>query len=192
MVRIKQKISYIFIFFLVSLYPWVLFSQDFPIGPPVIIHNNFQDISEYWGLVQCVVLPNRDNFLPVLPMKSKDKKLIFTNCATCANSKNKNNCICPDRNRAFHGVFTTFELQKALEMGTKIVEICCVWHFEPHSRSKTLFSEYLKHWFAIKLKASGLPEQLSESEKQNFVQETNSEFDLNLTTSDFEKNPGLR
>ncbi|XP_074661123.1 uncharacterized protein LOC141913858 [Tubulanus polymorphus] len=81
-----EKISYIDI---CSLYPYVNSRCSYPIGHPDVITENFSsDISEYYGLIKCSILPPRGLFLPVLPYRSGGK-LTFPLCATCANTCNQ-------------------------------------------------------------------------------------------------------
>ncbi len=56
----------------------------YPVGPPEIIKYNFGDIRQYFGICQVTVLPPRELFMPVLPMKASNGILVFTLCALCA------------------------------------------------------------------------------------------------------------
>ncbi len=40
-----------------SLYPYVQKYCRYPIGQPKVITENFDDISNYFGMVKCVILP---------------------------------------------------------------------------------------------------------------------------------------
>ena len=68
-------------------------------GHPEIITENFADISTYFGLIKCTVLPPRGLFHPVLPYRTKDK-LMFPLCKTCADTLNQNPCTHTDQERA--------------------------------------------------------------------------------------------
>jgi len=76
----NQKIHYIDV---TSLYPWVNKTSVYPKGHPEFIsqpgHTNIQ---EYFGLIQCKVLPPRDLYHPVLPYR-QERKLLFPLCASC-------------------------------------------------------------------------------------------------------------
>jgi hypothetical protein len=54
-----------------SLYPWCNKMTRTVVGHPRIITENFDDISTYFGLVKCTVLPPRGLFHPVLPYRTK-------------------------------------------------------------------------------------------------------------------------
>ncbi|CAG2242132.1 unnamed protein product [Mytilus edulis] len=55
------------------LYPSVNKYGKYPVGHPVIITSDFEDISNYFGVAKVKVLPNRHLFHPVLPYVSNGK-----------------------------------------------------------------------------------------------------------------------
>ena len=70
-----------------SLYPHVNRSKTVPTWHPEIIAENFgEDVSNYFGLIKCTVLPPRALFRPVLPSRTQGK-LIFALCKRCADSR---------------------------------------------------------------------------------------------------------
>ena len=72
-----------------SLYPHVNRSKTVPTGYPEIIIENFdQDISNYFGLIKCTVLPPRGLFHPMLPHHGQNK-LMFALCKMCADTGNQ-------------------------------------------------------------------------------------------------------
>ena len=80
-----------------SLYPWCNKNTQNVVGHPQIITENFADISTYFGLIKCTILPPRGLLHPVLPYRTKEN-LMFPLCKTCADTKNKNPCT-PHRSR---------------------------------------------------------------------------------------------
>ncbi|XP_035222242.1 uncharacterized protein LOC118195102 isoform X3 [Stegodyphus dumicola] len=66
-----------------SLYPWVNKYCVYPVGHPTIITESFRDVEDYFGIIQCRVIPPRNLYLPVLPYRCR-KKLMFPLCRTCA------------------------------------------------------------------------------------------------------------
>lgn len=56
-----------------NLYPWCNEYGRYPLGHPEIITENFGDISQYFGLVKCTVLPPRQLYHPVLPYRTHGK-----------------------------------------------------------------------------------------------------------------------
>lgn len=126
-----------------SLYPWVNFTKDYPVGHPEIILHDFEDISEYFGLVQCTVLPPRNLRLPVLPVHSgPTKKLVFGLCQTCVRDFQTAPCNHNEKERALRGTWTTVEIMQALRKGYRILKVHTVWNFE--NRSSELFKAYVQ------------------------------------------------
>ena len=81
-----QKIHYIDV---TSLYPWVNKKSVYPKGHPTFISQpGHTDILQYFGLIQCQVLPPRHLYHPVLPYR-QDDKLTFPLCATCVQDEMK-------------------------------------------------------------------------------------------------------
>ena len=58
------------------------------VGRPHIITENFDDISTYFGLIKCTVLPPRGLFHPVLQYRTQGK-LMFPLCKTCVDTCNQ-------------------------------------------------------------------------------------------------------
>ncbi|GBN93226.1 hypothetical protein AVEN_210737-1 [Araneus ventricosus] len=67
---------------LTSLYPYVNKYCSYPTGHPEIITSNFGDISEYFGIAKCSILPPRGLYHPVFPFRSLGK-LTFPLCSSC-------------------------------------------------------------------------------------------------------------
>lgn len=112
-----------------SLYPFVNKTGKIPLGHPEIITDNFQDISEYEGLVKCKVFPPKGLHIPVLPMKCNGK-LMFSLCRTCTENYEQGSCDHSDSKRAFIGTWVTDELKEAISQGYVFHTIYEVWHFE--------------------------------------------------------------
>ncbi|GBO14426.1 hypothetical protein AVEN_176725-1 [Araneus ventricosus] len=55
-----------------SLYQYVNKYCSYPTGHPEIITNNFGDISEYFGIAKCSILPPRGLYHPVLLFRSNE------------------------------------------------------------------------------------------------------------------------
>ena len=134
-----------------SLYPWCNKYGQYPLGHPTIITENFAPIDQYFGLVQCSVLPPRALYHPVLPHRTKGK-LTSPLCRTCADTLQQEPCQHSDAERTLHGTWVSLELQKALEKGYQLVKLEEVWHFEEHTDS--LFKEYIDTFLKIKQEVS--------------------------------------
>ena len=174
-----------------SLYPHVNRSKTVPTGHPKIITENFdQDVSNYFGLIKCTVLPQRALFHPVLPYRTQGK-LMFALCKTCADTCNQTPCTHFDAERAIRGTWCTIELEKALEKGYRLLQIHEVWHFP--QKSDTLFKEYIDTFAKIKLEASGYPKNcVTDEQKQAYVDDILEHQGIQLDPAKITYNPGLR
>ena len=66
-----------------SLYPYVNKNGMYPLGHPEMIFQPGQtDISRYFGIAQCTMLPPYELYHPMLLLRQNDK-LIFPLCRTC-------------------------------------------------------------------------------------------------------------
>lgn len=124
-----EKIQY---YDFTSLYPWTNKYCRYPVGHPTIITNDFQDISNYFGLAKIKVLPPRKLYHPVLPYRSKGK-LKFPLCRTCADAENQHACTCSVEERVITRTWCTPEIQMAVKKGY-ILKIYEVYHFEQSSQ----------------------------------------------------------
>ena len=191
----SQKIHYIDV---TSLYPWVNKTSVYPKGHPTFIsqpgHTNIQ---EYFGLIQCKVLPPRDLYHPVLPYRH-DSKLLFPLCASCVEDEMQKRplersaeCNHTDEQRTLTGKWCRPELDKAVELGYEVQYIYEVWHFE--ETCEGLFRDYVNTWLKIKQEASGWPAGVdTEAQKQAYIQDYFQHEGIQLEYDKIQKNPGLR
>lgn len=106
-----------------SLYPWVNKYGTYPVGHPVVVRENFEDVSTYEGIIKCKVLPPEGLFHPVLPYRV-GAKLMFPLCRTCAEGLvSELTCEHSDDERSLIGTWVSIELKKAIEKGYKVVEM---------------------------------------------------------------------
>ena len=173
-----------------SLYPWCNKSTEAVLGHPEIITENFGDISSYFGLIKCTVLPPRGLLHPVLPYRTQNK-LMFPLCKTCADTLNKGPCTHSEQERSILDTWCHPELMKAIEKGYQILKIHEVWHFPNHTDQ--LFKEYVDTFLKIKQEASGYPKDcVTEEQKQAYVDEYYEHEGIRLDPEKIEYNPGLR
>ena len=166
-----------------SLYPHVNRSKTVP------TENFDEDISNYFGLIKCTVLPPRGLFHPVLP-HHRQNKLMFALCKTCADTRKQTSCTHSDAERAIQGTWCNVEVMKALEKGYRILQMHEVWHFP--QKSDTLFKEYIDT-AKIKLEASGYPKDCATDEqKQAYVKYILENQGIQLDPAKISYNPGLR
>ena len=190
-----QKIHYIDV---TSLYPWVNKTSTYPKGHPKIIFTpGHTDVLQYFGLIQCKVLPPRELYHPVLPYRHDDK-LLFPLCARCVEEEmakplldRSYHCPHPDEQRALTSTWCSPELKKAVELGYQVQYIYEVWHFE--QTCEGLFRDYVNTWLKIKQEASGWPkDDMSEEAKQDYIQKYFEKEGIQLEYNNIKKNPGLR
>ena len=185
---------------MISLYPCANLECDYPVGHPEFIDQpGTTDITRYYGLVKCKILPPYKLYHPVLPYRL-ESKLLFPLYKACAQQQikqqpaiNKRSEKCPHspQERCLTGTWTTIELDKAIEKGYRIMYIYEVWHFP--QRSKELFSPYIKTFMQLKQQASGWPAECDTEEKrEEYLQDYEKNQGIKLDSSKIEKNPGLR
>ena len=139
-----------------SLYPTVQFYKRYPTGHPTKILEP-ESYDEHWlGYVKCKVLPPKNLYHPVLPVKTMcgaSKKLLFALCKACTEVKQPK-CTHSDQERSFIGTWCTNEMEVALSKGYQIQKIYEVWHFE--KSSEDLFKGYVRKFMKIKMESSPL------------------------------------
>ena len=102
---------------MISLYPCANLECDYPTGHPQFIDQpETTDITRYYGLVKCKILPPYELYHPVLPYRS-ESKLSFPLCRTCikqqpAISKRSEKCPHSIEERCLTGTWTTIELNE--------------------------------------------------------------------------------
>ena len=159
------------------------------VGHPEIITEKFADVSTYFGLIKCTVLPPRGLFHPVLPYRTEGK-LMFPLCKTCADTLNQNPCTHTDEERAILGTWCHVELMKAIEKGYEVVEIHEVWHWE--QTTDELFKDYVDMYLKINQEASGYPKHcVTDEQKQQYIDEHYEHEGIRLDPNKIGYNPGL-
>lgn len=163
-----------------SLYPAVqscqfrgLFANDkhqvtphyYPVGHYTIIENP-DTINGYFGFVHCDIEAPTDLYIPLLASRSEDDKLVFSNGRRT-------------------GIWTSVEIEKALQLGYRIHHIFRVYHFE--QKSSDLFKRYVDLFLKIKQEASGYDGDI-DAYVARYFQETG----ITLDPTQVRKNPGLR
>ena len=178
-----------------SLYLWANKYGEYPVGHPIFLYEpDTTDISLYFRLAKCTVLPPQGLYHPVLPYCSHDK-LTFPLCRTCVEENiskplldKTSVCHHADVQRVLVGTWCTPELEVAVQKGYTITHIHEVWHFE--KRQTGFFRFYVDTW--LKEEASGWPEGCNTpAEKQAHIDAYHAREGIRLDASKIEKNPGL-
>ena len=78
----------------------------------------------------CDVLPPQNLYFGVLPLKMHNK-LLFPLCRRCCEEKFQGDCPHQDeKDRSLRGTWVSLEVQKAVEMGYKVLKIHKIWQYE--------------------------------------------------------------
>ena len=182
-----EKIRYLDV---TSEYPFVNKYKQYPVGHHVQITKNFQPVDQYFGLIQCQVLPPRSLNLPVLPCRFS-KKLTFALCRTCAETQQSTTCRHTDDERMLTGTWCTPEVLHAVSRGYHVVEISEVWHSS--QVEKQLSADYVDKFLKIKTEASGWPAScVTEEQRQEYLGEFQQKEGIKLDQVKVTPNPGLR
>jgi hypothetical protein len=190
-----EKIQY---FDYTSLYPWTNKYQKYPCGHAQVIVKDFDDLSNYFGMAKIKILPPRKLFHPVLPRISQGK-LKFALCAKCADEESKDTCRCNDNERALIGTWCTPEIQKARDVGYKVLEVYQVYHwdntskYDPLKKEGGLFSEFINCFLKIKQENSGWPAWVqSDEDKAKYIALYEQNEGIKLQAENIEYNAGRR
>ena len=154
-----------------SLYPSVQYFDTMPTGKPKWdIEPKYDNIHEYlensYGYIECDIIPPSNLHIPLLPEK-KDGKLLF------------------DLTPKYKSVYTSIELQKALDVGYKITKIYRALDFEETS---DLFKEYIQTFLKIKTESSGY----SGHNIEEYVEEYYNKCGVKLDINNIKKNAGRK
>lgn len=191
---LNEKIHY---FDVISLYPYVVKTKSFPVGHPVIIKNpDSLDINAYNGFIFLKILPPKNLFFPVLPVRLNNK-LVFPLCYECARIQNNKNCKHDENIRSIVGTYTTMEVKVAVEKNYKILEIYEIYNFlqflPASETNEGIFTKFINDFIKVKIQASGWPkENMNEIEKKEYIDEYSKNEGIDLNINEIQNNPGLR
>ena len=130
----NEKIHYVDF---TSLYPWTNRYCEIPIRHPDILTSEAlinRSPREFFGLIKCDILPPTFLFHPVFPYRANGK-LMFPLCRTCAETLQQTPREHADEERMLSGTWCSIEIDKALELGYRVLRMIEVWHF-PQKSSK--------------------------------------------------------
>ncbi|KAK7588176.1 hypothetical protein V9T40_005421 [Parthenolecanium corni] len=182
--QIEELIRYIDV---CSLYPSVMYYDFYPFAHPKKIINPETYDKNWYGLIKCEIVAPRDLYIPVLPVRvlmEKAEKLLFPLCVKCAETKSEI-CRHSDAERPFMGTWTTVEVNRAIEMGYRVVQTYEVWDFK---KSNKLWKGYITDFMKIKLETS--PHSYNSNEE--YVKDIYEKMGIQLDIRNIENNPGKR
>jgi hypothetical protein len=190
----KRKVRY---YDVTSLYPFVQKMFDFPTQHPVIFRGevcNSKNPKHIFGLIKCKILPPTNLLFPVLPYRSEGK-LTFPLCRKCV-CERAQRCTHGDEERALYGTWTSVEVQKALELGYRILNVYEIYHFEKRQK---IFDDYVNTFMKLKQESSGMPKHCLDAngvvikEKlQKYIMEYLEHEQVQLDAEKINYNPGQR
>jgi len=147
-----------------SLYPAVLCFKKYPLGHPKVHTSDATGcppLDQIEGLIACTVLPPRDLYMPLLPWRGPQGRLLFVLCRTCGETQN--HAECPHEQpeqRQLHGTWPAPEVRKAVELGYTIIKVDEIWNYPDRAEYdmatgvEGLFSGFIKHW--VRKRSNGM------------------------------------
>ncbi|KAL3114360.1 hypothetical protein niasHT_011761 [Heterodera trifolii] len=216
-----EEIVYIDI---VSLYPYCMKARPFPIGtphvwtgeqlwqagaqvfeaglcpPPALPWRRPED-NPFRGFLFCRVLPPTAEELgdrePLLPYRTQaDGRLIFGLCARCSELRQQRICHHTEPERAWTAAYTHVELNRALSIGYRVLNVHEVWHYESWAspdNDNGLFTEYVNTFLRLKAEASGWPAGCdTEAARAEHIRQFAEQEGIHLRPDNIGHNPGLR
>ena len=180
-----------------SLYPFVQKMFDFPTQHPVIFRGkvcNSKNPKHIFGLIKCKILPPTNLLFPVLPYRSEGKLTfpLFRKCV-CERAQSCTHC---DEERALYGTWTSVEVQKALELGYRILNVYEIYHFEKRQK---IFDDYVDMFMKLKEESSGMPKHcldpngvVTKEKLQKYIMEYLEHEQVQLDAEKINYNPGQR
>ena len=188
-----EKIFYVDV---TSLYPWVNKTARYPLGHPEIHYEpENQNLDDYFGIALVTILPPRQLYHPVLPVRHGGK-LTFPLCLACVQEEQpkplfdrRAECLHTDRQRQLQGTWCTPELQEARARGYILKRIHEVWHFAQSEEG--LFADYVNTWLKLKQESAGWPSWCqTPAQKQQYIQQYKDKE--GITLEHVAKNPGRK
>jgi hypothetical protein len=167
---------------IVSLYPYVNYTTEYPVGVPQFIQPDEHHV--HWtrpedipvesgqrlrGLFKVRVLAPQDRRLLVLPVKVDDR-LLFCSCPPCAKAfksactreaeGREYCCTHSDNERRFVTTVTSLELEEALQSGYVVDRFYRAWHYTQWDGD--LFKDYVRIFLKLKVVSSGWRKNIPE------------------------------
>jgi hypothetical protein len=183
------------------LYPSVQKHGIFPLGnPQVFTAEKFKNViwekasdNHYTGFILATILCPADIKLPLLAYSSSNGNLVWAKCRSCADMK-QSSCNHSEAEKAWTATYTHLELNEALDLGYKVLEIFEVWHYSKWSTpggNADLFGAYVDLFVKEKVEASGWPVD-GEKERQEYIDGYMQKENIKLDPSKICLNPGKR
>lgn len=201
-------------------------SRAYPIGlPQVLTREQLQpphipafpwrrpEDNPFRGFLQCRVLPptpaQLDGRHTLLPYRTHGGRLTFPLCSKCAETANSDRhqrrqhdhqplprCRHSDSQRAWVHAYTHTELNAALLIGYRVLDVYEVWHYDEwasQEQNNSLFADYMNKLMCLKGEASGWPPGcLTQEQRDAYVQWYRTQEGIIIDPQRVQHNPGLR
>ncbi|KAL3087083.1 hypothetical protein niasHS_005322 [Heterodera schachtii] len=168
--------------------------------PPALPWRRPED-NPFRGFLFCRVLPPTAEELgdrePLLPYRTQaDGRLIFGLCSRCAELRQQRICHHAERERAWTAAYTHAELNRALSIGYRVLNVHEVWHYERWAsldNGNGLFTEYVNTFLRLKAEASGWPAGCdTEAARAEHIRQFAEQEGIHHRPDNIGHNPGLR
>lgn len=143
-----------------------------------------------YGVIFLTILPPNNLKFPFLPTKLSNGKTVLTLCLKCSELQMKKSCKHSESERSFTSTYTINEIEFALNLGYKIVNI-----FECHfyKRQKKVLNTFVKHLNVLKIQNSNCLVNKTPDEQElycTFLNDAMSlDFPLSLSPDNIKYNP---
>ena len=183
-----------------SLYPYVMNKVKFPIGHPEIrrgdeaCRNYLNSLNvPFIGLCMVKILPPSNLFFPCLAHKMNGK-LLFSLCRTCSVSKEiqRKPCCHREEQRAWIDVYTSIDMESALERGYVVLKYYELWHYP--KGGFPLFKDFILNIVRRKVECSGFPADCKDTQsKEEYLAEMKRACGIHISSLDkVKKDPAGR
>ena len=130
---------------IVSMYPYVLYSKEYPLEHPTVIEAPSTYDPSWFGFVKCRIECPLHLGIGILPYKH-DKRLLFPLCHACVEENIDQPLHTPcthyREDRTLDGTWTTIEVNKAIEYGYRVQQVYHVLNYEKKTRG--MFNKYIE------------------------------------------------
>ena len=183
-----------------SLYPYVNKTKTYPVGhPEILVNPGDQEFGSYFGIAKVKILPPPHLYHPVLPVHTGGK-LMFPLCGNCVKEELEKPWLTrtavynhTEEKRCITATWCTPELQKAVDLGYRILKIYEVWHFPEDQLKEGLFADYVNKWLKNKTEASVWPKNCNtEKAKTEYINDYYDREVVQLEPEKVAKNGGRK
>ncbi len=159
-----------------------------------VYKENDLQYSKMYGTMLITILPPQNLFIPFLQIRLEDGTCVNTLCYSCAKIVNKKPCCHSEKERALTAVYFISEINFAIQLGYKVIEI-----YECHffRKAEFILKDFVQILNCLKIRNSNCLEKFSSLEdKLEYCNFLNESMDLkspfNLTPANICDNSRLK